>query len=342
MELYFMTTYDMDSNIDVIKLFNAPFVVRNALQTWNLNISALQINNLINNNNNNNNDNNSNNDYSNSLVDFYPHGMKEESVHPFFASLKESIDWINDPIGSYPRIDASEEGTYIQWNLDVNIWNDLLYNRLIFQSNNENKINNKNIKDQDFVLPSVFDDTWWLNQCFDNDNMRSFALKALHWRMIVIGERHAGMFNHKDYLPTASYQIQLEGRKKWHLCSPYNDPYMYNAAYVNTFEPDYIKAPEFQKAKCIQTILNPGDVLYYPDNYWHQTLNLDTYTSAIGSSIIRKSNYKRIQKLLQEECAGKRVIFAPDVALCEHWEKCFPIWSNHYEDGMCSMKNEES
>ena len=47
MEFYSMTTYDMDNNLDVIKLFNAPFVVRNALQKWNLNITALQINNIL-------------------------------------------------------------------------------------------------------------------------------------------------------------------------------------------------------------------------------------------------------------------------------------------------------
>ena len=31
------------------------------------------------------------------------------------------------------------------------------------------------------------------------------------------------MFNHKDTLMTSSFQYQLVGRKKWHLCSPAND-----------------------------------------------------------------------------------------------------------------------
>ena len=35
-----------------------------------------------------------------------------------------------------------------------------------------------------------------------------------------VGEQNAGMFYHEDVLPVGSYQIQLQGRKKWIICQP--------------------------------------------------------------------------------------------------------------------------
>ena len=36
-----------------------------------------------------------------------------------------------------------------------------------------------------------------------------------------------GMFNHKDTLHSASWQAQLVGQKKWHICGPEEDQNMY-------------------------------------------------------------------------------------------------------------------
>ena len=310
------------NEIDAIKLMNIernslegknllkePFIVRNALQKWGWDITKFQVNNLL-------------IDYSNAEVDFYPQSMRDEHVHPYFAKFYECINWIHDPIGTYPRVDASEEGTYIQWNLNINNWNNLLLKSGINEP-----------------LPPLFNDKWWINQCFSNDDMKSLALTLVHWRMLIVGEKYSGMFNHKDYLPTASFQAQLEGSKKWHLCAPTQDQYMYHAADINTFLPDYNTWPNFQKASCLQTIVYPGDVIYYPDDYWHQTLNLETYTTTIGNSIIKESNYLKIKKLLQLECMGKKALFAPDEQLCKEWEECFIIWDNEYNNNN-NNKNE--
>jgi ribosomal protein L16 Arg81 hydroxylase len=40
------------------------------------------------------------------------------------------------------------------------------------------------------------------------------------------------MFNHKDYLQSSSYQLQLVGRKKWHVCPPSEDKNLYNPGMV--------------------------------------------------------------------------------------------------------------
>ena len=45
-------------------------------------------------------------------------------------------------------------------------------------------------------------------------------------------------------------QVQVRGRKRWHLCHPDNEPYMYGAGRVNCFNPDYRNFPLMKKASC--------------------------------------------------------------------------------------------
>ena len=37
------------------------------------------------------------------------------------------------------------------------------------------------------------------------------------------------MFNHRDTLLTSSWQVQLVGAKKCHVCAPSQEPYLYQA-----------------------------------------------------------------------------------------------------------------
>jgi ribosomal protein L16 Arg81 hydroxylase len=53
--------------------------------------------------------------------------------------------------------------------------------------------------------------------------------------MVLMGEAGAGMFNHVDTLQTASWQAQIEGRKRWHLCAPSQTPHLYEAGDVDAF-----------------------------------------------------------------------------------------------------------
>ena len=46
-----------------------------------------------------------------------------------------------------------------------------------------------------------------------------------------------------------------------------------------------------------------GDTLYYPPNYWHQTMNLDNETIALTSRILHVDNYKLVFQKFREECA---------------------------------------
>jgi ribosomal protein L16 Arg81 hydroxylase len=89
--------------------------------------------------------------------------------------------------------------------------------------------------------------------------------------MMLIGNEGAGMFNHVDVLRTASWQIQLEGAKMWHLCGPDQNANMYGAGLIDVWNPDYEKYPRFAQADCFEDTIRKGEFIYYPADYWHQT-----------------------------------------------------------------------
>jgi hypothetical protein len=53
------------------------------------------------------------------------------------------------------------------------------------------------IKEDLGELPFFFkSDEPWLNGCLPSDSLRNEFLLTTHWRMVLIGDRGAGMFNH--------------------------------------------------------------------------------------------------------------------------------------------------
>ena len=77
-------------------------------------------------------------------------------------------------------------------------------------------------------------------------------------------------------LRTASWQAQVAGGKKWHICAPDQSPYLYQAGEVDCFYPNYEKYPLFEYARCVQSEVHAGEMIFYPMDYWHQTENLAT------------------------------------------------------------------
>lgn len=280
-------------------ILNGPFVIERGLQEWGWNLDAFSTTALQ-------------QRHGDSRVDFYPHNMNDESVHPYFSTLRAAIDQLTDPQEIYTGVDASEPGTYIQWNLDAPSFDSLLH-------------------DAQATLPALLDDRHWTDRCFLSADALSLFNLQTHWKMVMIAESPAGMFNHKDTLQTSSWQVQLVGRKRWHICPPSQDPYLYKAGEVNTFNPDYIRYPLFRQARCYEDILQPGDVVYYPKNYWHQTLNLDTPTVSLTGTLATGNCYREVFNELKIECEGKGRIFAPNDELCANIDRCASHLENHFQ-----------
>lgn len=65
------------------------------------------------------------------------------------------------------------------------------------------------------------------------------------------------------------------GRKRWFLYPPDKTPHFHpNETTLAWLQHTYPTLPPAQRP--LECTLRPGEVLYFPDRWWHATLNLDT------------------------------------------------------------------
>ena len=90
---------------------------------------------------------------------------------------------------------------------------------------------------------------------------------------------------------------QLLGRKQWWLFPPEESKHLYakpnhwypHLSPVDVRAPDLKKYPLFAKARGFTTVLEPGDILFCPDSWWHETQNLEL-SIATAVRIANRSN----------------------------------------------------
>jgi hypothetical protein len=63
-------------------------------------------------------------------------------------------------------------------------------------------------------------------------------------------------------------------------------------------------------------------MLYYLQNYWHQTIDLSPVTTSVSGALVTKGYTKGITKEFRKECAhaAKVRIFVTEENLCEGLE----------------------
>ncbi|KAM9843312.1 jmjC domain-containing protein 8 [Aulostomus maculatus] len=71
------------------------------------------------------------------------------------------------------------------------------------------------------------------------------------------------------------YSEVIYGRKRWFLYPPDQEPHFHpNSTTLSWLMETYAHLP--QEEALLECTLRPGEVLYFPDRWWHATLNLDT------------------------------------------------------------------
>jgi tetratricopeptide (TPR) repeat protein len=263
-------------------------------------------------------------------VDFYPHNMIYDGSRPLYQPLKQALEEFPTPYEIYHEVDISEAGTYIQWNL-------------------RGKVFQKMFGSMNTTLPPIFlEGLSWLPAVFPSyptlSNEETLLLEDFyqktHWKMLLIGEDHAGMFLHQDLLWTSSWQIQSHGAKKWHLCDHSQAPFLYTPGEVDMFAPNYGDYPLVRHAHCMEGVVAAGDLIFYPGSYWHQTVNLHTPSIAISSSLLQAEYVEKVIEELEKECQGANRIFATtNPIFCETLRgQFFPAWRTYFPQLMPSTK----
>jgi dTDP-4-dehydrorhamnose 3,5-epimerase-like enzyme len=139
---------------------------------------------------------------------------------------------------------------------------------------------------------------------FDKIFNKSYYLLAKN-TSFWMGPKNSTTGWHTD-LDDLSYLYVVKGKKKVSLVNPKYNKYMYPQnmfiqgskwSKIDFKQVDYDKFPDFKKAKVITYILNEGDALYIPRNWWHCVENLED-TIAITYKLFR---YQTVFHTLLEE-----------------------------------------
>ncbi len=101
---------------------------------------------------------------------------------------------------------------------------------------------------------------------------------------LFMGPPGSGFRMHVDVGHTAAWNAQLVGRKEWILYAPDEAENVYQGR-VEAFSPDLERFPRFQQAQAHAATLGPGDVIFTPSCWWHQTRILETSLSVTGNYV---------------------------------------------------------
>eukprot|EP01138_Halocafeteria_seosinensis_P012243 gb/GECG01012511.1/.p1 GENE.gb/GECG01012511.1/~~gb/GECG01012511.1/.p1 ORF type:complete len:707 (+),score=44.48 gb/GECG01012511.1/:1-2121(+) len=246
-------------------------------------------------------------------VSYNPYGVHETSKSgpsQVRTSLKRAMKMLEYSKGKVlPDADkyvrSSQRGQHIQWMPTSMEWYPI--SRFLGLSN--------------LSLPTLLQDFasgWSVGAGFgDREELRSME-EALPTRLITLGSEHSGLFMHDDTVPLSAWQLQLVGAKTWLFCAPSESDYIGEVGDIdgNGWNPQ--TEPQFALARCTNTTAFPGDIVYYPTKYWHQTLyhvngaglgensrplnfpwNLAPVNVALGTRAVQASKAEQLSQYLE-------------------------------------------
>lgn len=242
--------------------------------------------------------------FPDAVTDFYPYNMLlQERQSPFLTRLPRAVQELlitpgsgQQQRGSRFSYDSSAmEGRYLHLQLTPKMWQTL-----------EERGDIKDPNDRHWHLSS----DEWLEACLgypDSELAAEYHLKT-HWKIILIGARGAGMFNHSDSLQTSSWHAHLMGSKWWYVCGD-----------------DLNGEPV-----CFEDVLAPGETLYYGKGWHHETQNLETPTMTLTDTVAFEHNFESVADQLHATCALNRHSFDFSAQLCDALDECFAFWHERH------------
>ena len=113
---------------------------------------------------------------------------------------------------------------------------------------------------------------------------------------ILIGQKDTSVGLHCDGRHDQAWVAVISGRKQVVLLSPDQGKYVYEGQ-VDCFNPDLQKYPLYANAKPVECIINQGEMLYIPSDWWHHLKNLED-TIGLSLNTINEWSYE----LVRESC----------------------------------------
>jgi Cupin-like domain len=94
---------------------------------------------------------------------------------------------------------------------------------------------------------------------------------------------------HRDYWNTHGYLAQIRGRKRAILFSPEDSDFLYSGK-VDPEQPDFGLFPLFERATAYECIIEPGETLLMPADWWHYVRGLEK-SITVSHNFFNESNF---------------------------------------------------
>ena len=235
-----------------------PFVLVDAMKNWSA-IGKWDLSYLM-------------NKWGDSTVDFYPNNMYNAGAKPYLIPLRLAIHNVFKTKFKPHRVigndDKSQPG-YIHWRFGEKEYNemreDIKADRTPWLNNNWQWFQNcvyKNNSKMD-LADSGGDDE-------DREPLHNLAYSQAMF-MVLIGTTGSGMFFHPDGINSGGWQAQIVGRKRYVVCDANDVMSTSDDAFSSKFQNSYM----WDKYNCVDIIVHPGEIAFWPVNSWHSTKVLD-------------------------------------------------------------------
>eukprot|EP00940_MAST-03C_sp_MAST-3C-sp2_P003554 g3554.t1 len=228
------------------------------------------------------------------VTDYFPFNMLDTKSKALYLFRLEA--GIRDLIQDRSTFkEANEEhsfhpGRYLHWQVVPKIWNTMRKSGMVSPFPRWMKT-----------------DQWWMRHCLKTEELQDEYHIKTHWRVILLGTRGSGMFNHSDSLRSSSWHAHVSGSKWWYVC---------------------------RDETCYEELLQEGDILYYPRDWYHQTQcvpsNDSVTTITLTGTVVNAYNYRELAAQLRRECVFGSLNFEFSGALCDALQSCVVLWDERF------------
>ena len=245
--------------------------------------------------------------YPRAVTDFYPYNMlSNQRQSPYLTRLKRAVDelkivndrhqQLNGSAFRYESGNGALRGRYMHLQLTPDQWLALERDGTIAEDRHWHLENDA-----------------WLRECLGHpfsDVAAEYHLKT-HWKILLVGARGAGMFNHSDSLQTSSWHAQIAGEKWWYVCG-----FLHDGTH-----------------KCFEGVVKPGEILYYGRGWHHETQNLRDPTATITDTAVHARNFAAVADKLHGECTSEVMDFRFSGDLCDALDTCYNVLHRKFKGG---------
>ena len=116
-------------------------------------------------------------------------------------------------------------------------------------------------------------------------------------RSLYLGGPGSGTSLHVDILHTCAFNTLIFGSKQWFFCPP-SSPLSLLGSEPDLFHPAVTDQLRLRGVRIFTHVQQPGETLFVPSGWWHQTGNIETSLSLTGN-IVDRRNMDRVREAVE-------------------------------------------